>query len=74
MYQYGTGVVQDHEEAVRLYRLAAAQGHADAQNSLGAMYNNGQGVVQDYVRAQMWFLLGVANVSTPETKCIGTPE
>ena len=58
MYDNGTGVAQDYKEAVRLYRLAAAQGNASAQSNLGAMYGNGTGVAQDYVRAHMWFNLG----------------
>jgi TPR repeat protein len=31
----GQGVTQDYTEAVRWYKLAAAQGHASAQNNLG---------------------------------------
>jgi len=46
---YG-GVAQDYAEAVRLYRLAAAQGHADAQINLGHMFEYGKGVAQDYSR------------------------
>jgi TPR repeat protein len=52
--------VQDHAEAVKWYKLSAAQGLADAQYNLGSMYYNGQGVVQDYVRAHMWFNLVAA--------------
>ena len=43
-YQYGQGVVEDHKEAVKWYRLAAAQGNvaaareiASAQRNLGKM-------------------------------------
>ena len=43
--------MQDDAEAVRLYRLAADQGHADAQYNLGVMYANGQGVAQDDAEA-----------------------
>ena len=42
---------------VRWYRLAAAQGLADAQVNLGVMYDNGLGVPQDDVQAHMWFNL-----------------
>ncbi len=35
MYRGGTGVLQDHKEAVRWYRLAAEQGEATAQFNLG---------------------------------------
>jgi TPR repeat protein len=55
MYESGEGVPQDYKEAHKWYRLAAAQGNADAQNNLGAMHENGEGVAQDYVRAHMWF-------------------
>ena len=37
IYAEGEGVPQDHEEAVRWYRLAAEQGFANAQFNLGAM-------------------------------------
>jgi hypothetical protein len=42
MYANGKGVAEDLVEAVRLYRLAADQGHAIAQNKLGVMYANGK--------------------------------
>ena len=38
---------EDYQEAVRLYRLAVEQGHADAQYNLGGMYVLGKGVLQD---------------------------
>jgi TPR repeat protein len=34
-YQYGAGVTKDLVEALRLYKLAAEQGNADAQVNLG---------------------------------------
>jgi TPR repeat protein len=34
-YQHNQGVPKDEKEAVRLFTLAAAQGHAPAQNNLG---------------------------------------
>ena len=46
-YQNGVGVVKDDKEAVRLYSLAAQQGHSDAQYNLGLCYRNGVGVVKD---------------------------
>ena len=61
LYEDGEeGVEQDYQEAVKWFRLAAAQGHANAQNDLGLMYATGQGVPQDYVRAHMWFSLAAA--------------
>ena len=40
MYGIGQGVPQDYAEATKWYRLAAEQGHADAQFNLGRMYAN----------------------------------
>ena len=45
---------------MRWYRLAAAQGLADAQVNLGVMYDNGWGVPQDYVQAHMWYNLSAS--------------
>ena len=55
MYKRGLGAPQDYAEALKWYRLAAAQGRAKAQHALGLMYTNGQGVSEDYVLAYMWF-------------------
>jgi uncharacterized protein len=59
-YENGKGVPQDYREAVKWYRLAAAQGNELAQVNLGVMYTNGTGVRQDFVRAHMWFNLAAA--------------
>jgi hypothetical protein len=47
MYQHGDGVLQDYEEAARLYRLSAKKGYVVAQSNLAAMYYDGRGVRQD---------------------------
>ena len=60
MYGNGHGVPQNYAEAVKWFRLAADQGDADTQYSLGLMYTKGEGVPQDYVRAHMWFNLSAA--------------
>ena len=54
IYAKGTGVSQNHETAVKLFRFAAEQGLADAQNNLARMYYAGTGVPKDYVFAYMW--------------------
>ena len=54
------GVLKDDAEAVRWYRLAAGQGNARAQYSLGLMYYNGRGVIKDPVLAHMWYNIGAA--------------
>ena len=64
MYESGNGVTQDYKEAVKWYRLAAAQGYTHAQSDLGWMYAKGNGVTQDYVRAYMWFSLALARGDT----------
>ena len=60
MYHLGTGVPQDFTEAVKWYRLAAAQGNADAQYNLGRLYYLGTGVPEDFVQAYKWFNLSGA--------------
>jgi TPR repeat protein len=42
-------------KAAELYRKAAEQGDADAQNSLGKCYQNGIGVTKDLKKAADWF-------------------
>jgi TPR repeat protein len=61
MYDTGSGVVQDYKESARLYRLAAAQNHGEAQNNLGTMYGKGRGVKQDFIKAHMWYNLAAAS-------------
>ncbi len=51
---------QDDAEAVRLYRLAAAQGDADAQYNLGAMFEKGQGVAKDDAEAVRLYRIAAA--------------
>ena len=60
MFEYGVGVAQDYGEAVRHYRLAAAQGLATAQCNLGGMFEYGQGVAKDRAEAIRWYRLAAA--------------
>jgi TPR repeat protein len=47
MYQDGRGgLAKDDQEAARLYKLAANQGYAQAQNNLGVFYRDGRGGVE----------------------------
>ena len=55
MYKNGQGVSQDYGRAVELFRKAANQGNAIAQDNLGVMYQNGLGVLQDDGHAVQWF-------------------
>ena len=45
------------DEELRRLELAAEQGNADAQYSLGYMYVNGEGVTQNDMTAVKWFSL-----------------
>jgi TPR repeat protein len=60
LFDCGLGVKQDNVEAVRLYRLAADQGYAFAQLSLGRMFDEGRGVEQDKVEAMRLYRLAAA--------------
>ena len=51
MYARGQGMRENYAKAVKWYRLAANQGFANAQTSLGFMHVNGQGVPQSFAEA-----------------------
>jgi hypothetical protein len=71
-YDFGCGgVAQDDAEAVRLYRLAAAQGLAEAQRNLGNMFENGEGVAQDYAEAVRLYRLAAEQGHAEAQKCLG---
>jgi TPR repeat protein len=55
-YDYGTGVDRDQTEAVKWYRLAAAQGNAQAQLNVGVCYAEGK----DHTEAAKWYRLAAA--------------
>ena len=48
-------MTQSYEEAARLYRLAADKGDADAQFSLGWLYEHGEGVPTSMTQASEWY-------------------
>jgi len=58
-YQQGLDAAYGHYyvDAVRLFRLAANQGHAAAQYNLGWLYENGLGTVKDVGEARRWYKL-----------------
>lgn len=45
----------DFEKATYWYKKAAEQGHAEAQNNLGASYKGGNGVEKDVTQAIFWY-------------------
>ena len=55
VYEIGSGVTQDYNEAARWFRKAADQGNVEAQCKLGALLCDGKGVTQDYNEAAQWY-------------------
>mgnify|MGYP006181696277 CR=1 FL=1 len=53
----GRGVGKDYAEAIKYYKMAAEQGHAGAQYSLGDCNYHGKGVIVDYATAVRYFKL-----------------
>ena len=54
-YDYGYGLAEDNETAIRYYELAAKKGHPSALNNLGAKYEYGEGTERDYERAAQYY-------------------
>ena len=52
------GVAPDYAKAMHWFRLAAEQGIAKTQYTLGLMHRKGEGVPQDYAEAARWFRRG----------------
>ena len=59
-YEHGEGVRRDPVRAARLYCLAAREGDAESQYSLGWMYANGRGVPRDDASAALYFAMASA--------------
>src|SRR5215475_304414 len=60
LFQQGLGVTANPNEAVRLFRLAAAKNLAGAQINLGRTYQEGLGLAKDDVQAAHWYQLAAA--------------
>ena len=72
MYEMGIGTQKDAAQAVQLYRSAANQGHAAAQNVLGYLYAvGGDGVDQDDKQALAWFQKSAAQGYAKAEKNVG---
>ena len=55
-FMYEMGWVEENDaEALRLYKLAAAQGLSIAMTSIGGCYRNGVGVAKDRAEAIRWY-------------------
>lgn len=55
------GFPVDKREAARWYRLAALQGDARAQKTIGTKYHFGEGTLEDFVEAYAWYILAAMN-------------
>lgn len=56
-YLFGIGIKEDKPQAVNYLKLAAEQGHVEAQNILGDCYFNGIGTAKDAEMAVRWLRL-----------------
>jgi S1-C subfamily serine protease len=54
-YNGAFGLPKDYSEAAKWFQLAADQGVAGAENSLGYLYEHGMGVAQNYATALDWY-------------------
>jgi TPR repeat protein len=75
LYGYGAGLAEEKEwddddanEAIALYRLAAAQGFDGAQNALGKIYDEGNIVAADGAEGLRWHRLAAAQ-GHPDSLC-----
>jgi S1-C subfamily serine protease len=57
-YETGSGVPENHAEAVNWYRKAAEQDNAGAETALGCDYYKGSGVATNFAEAMKWFRKG----------------
>ena len=55
MYGNGLGVDEDYAEALRLYQLAAAQGHPQALFDVAECHEDGRGVRKNKAAAIRWY-------------------
>jgi TPR repeat protein len=70
----GIDVAKDNAEAERLWRLAASQGHAGAQYSLGRKFDRGLGVAKERVEALRFYRLAAAQGHSTATACLKEPS
>jgi TPR repeat protein len=55
MSYYGNGVAQDYAEALRLFQLAAAQGHPEALYYVAKCHECGFGVTGNQAEGISWY-------------------
>ncbi len=57
MNEYGRGLPQDNEIAIKWYTLSAEQGNAEAQNNLGLVHQYGRSIPHNNEIAAKWYEL-----------------
>ena len=62
---------KDYAKAMQWYQKSAAQGDADAENTIGLLYASGFGVPKDYAKAMRWFQKGAAQGRASDEYSIG---
>ena len=68
LYDEGSEVSRDPDQAVRWYYQAAIGGHPLAQHRMGQFYERGQGVEQDFPKAVRWYqLASMEGLATAES-------
>lgn len=65
------GLIEDDTQAVYWFRKAAEEGHREAQENLGGMYERGEGVTQDYTEAMAWYRKAAEQGSGSATTKLG---
>jgi len=55
-YAYILDKSDEDEEAVKYYKMSAAQGHPDGMYGLAGMYFMGEGIKQDFVEGRKWMV------------------
>ena len=70
LYSNGIGNLDDYPEALRLFRLAAAQGHPNASFCVGLMHELGHGVPANAVEALVWYKRAAAEGHPLATMCV----
>jgi hypothetical protein len=61
---YGLGGNVDTQQALTLWRKAAASGHPEAQWHLGTIYDKGHAVPQSYVEAYAWYRCSIVSAES----------
>ena len=70
LYSNGTGNPDNRPEALRLYKLAAAQGHPNSMFCVGFMYELGHGVAADTDEALVWYKRATAAGHARAAVCV----